>query len=118
MVAVLGYQSIDGLTKSTHFIYGEEEVKANYVKGSREHISVHLIQHFCSPGGTILDITNDPKGTWLQNHICKFYYLYYALGTMSLVALEQRRNVIGVLENEEHRSTLFQCLQEKYTAAD
>ena len=63
MVAVLGYQSIDGLTKGTQFIYEEKESRANYIKGSREDISVYLLQHFCSPGGTVLDMSNDSRGT-------------------------------------------------------
>ena len=24
---------------------------------------IYLLQHFCSPGGTVLDISNDSKGT-------------------------------------------------------
>lgn len=42
-------------------------------------------------------------------------YMYiYTLGTMSLVALENGRNVIAVVENEDDHSAIFQKLQAKY----
>ena len=42
-------------------------------------------------------------------------YMYiYTLGTMSLVALQNGRNVIGIVENEDNRSAIFQKLQAKY----
>ena len=41
-------------------------------------------------------------------------YLCCTLGTMSLVALESRRNVIGIVEDEENRCTIFHKLQAKY----
>ena len=44
LAAIVGYQSIDGLTKST--VYKEDEVKYNYIKGCKEDISIHLMRHF------------------------------------------------------------------------
>jgi len=62
MVAVLGFHSIDCTIESSQWLYGPEESRPNYIKGSRKDISLYLIEHFCSPSGTILDLSNDPKG--------------------------------------------------------
>ena len=67
MAVVLGYQSIDGLTKGSQFIFEEGESTSNFIKGSKEDISIYLLKHFCSPGGTVLDISNDSEGKCYNN---------------------------------------------------
>ena len=92
-----------------------KNLSLTYIKGSREDISKYLIEHLCSPSGTILDISDDSRGKIEQQIDYHFMYMYiYTLGTMSLVALENGRNVIGIVENEDNRSAIFQKLQAKY----
>ena len=62
LVAVLGFESPAGDIMSSQFIYHSEESKPNYIEGSREQISEYLVQHFCSPSGTVLDASNDIRG--------------------------------------------------------
>ena len=60
LAAVLGFHSISGSITSSQFIFDPTE---NYVTGSRKKISSFLIKNFCSPSGTVLDISNDSTGT-------------------------------------------------------
>ena len=62
LVAVLGFESMDGSITDAQFVYNEEERRDNYCKGNREEISTYLINHFCCPNGTILDASSDLKG--------------------------------------------------------
>ena len=62
LVAVLGFESMDGAITDSQFVYNEDERRDNYIKGSREAISTYLIEHFCCPSGTILDASSDLKG--------------------------------------------------------
>ena len=71
LVAVLGFQSLDGFVADSQFTYNPDEMKPNYVKGSREEIDAYIMEHFCSPCGTILDVSNDARGK-----IVTMYTLY------------------------------------------
>ena len=70
MVAVLGYESMGGIVADSQFSYHSEseELKPNYIEGSRKEISTYIMEHFCSPCGTILDVSNDTRGKILTIH--------------------------------------------------
>ena len=74
LVAVLGFESIDGFITDYQFVYNQDERRDNYLKGSKEEISTYLINHFCCPNGTILDASSD-----LEGEIIKFIYEYMYL---------------------------------------
>lgn len=55
----------DKSTNVSHLIKPlRQESEPNYIKGSMTVDCLYLIKHFCSPGGTILDMSNDPRGTY------------------------------------------------------
>ena len=59
---VLGYESIDDRVKDSQFKIDENDSKRNYLEGDRMNFCNHLVSHFCSPGGTTLDLSDDPEG--------------------------------------------------------
>ena len=71
LAAVLGFHSICGSITSSYFIFGPAELKKNYVTGSQKKISSFLIKHFCSPSGTVLDISNDSTGMRNCKRFCQ-----------------------------------------------
>ena len=59
---VIGFQSVDDVIKPNQFNFIEGESKFNYFKGDQMDLSNYLVSHFCSPGGTVLDLSGDPEG--------------------------------------------------------
>lgn len=59
---VLGFQSIDDTISSSQFIFKEREKRENFFVGERVALAEYLLDHFCPPGGTVLDISCDPAG--------------------------------------------------------
>ena len=60
---VLGFQSIDDTISSSQFIFREGERRKNFFVGEHVGLVEHILDHFCSLGGTVLDMTCDPAGT-------------------------------------------------------
>ena len=68
---VIGFKSIDDNIRSSQFIFGEEESMRNYLEGERACLYDYLLQHFCSPNSTILDLSNDREGTY--TYLCIYF---------------------------------------------
>ena len=76
-IAVLGFQSIDGVIANSQFIYRSGEPKPNFLRGSSEDIYLYLLEHFCSPCGIILDVSNDSKVTYNHSNGQIVFMLYF-----------------------------------------
>ena len=61
---MLGFQSIDDNIKSTQFIYKEGEIKQNFFCGEHPELYEYILDHFCCPSGTVLDMSCDPAGVY------------------------------------------------------
>lgn len=59
---VLGYQCIDDTVKNSQVIFRDGEKKQNFFVGERTALVEYVLDHFCPPGGTVLDMTCDPSG--------------------------------------------------------
>ena len=79
LVAVLGFESMDGSITDSQFVYDEEERRDNYLKGSRKEISTYLINHFCCPDGTILVASSYLEGEIISKFIFEYTCMYLIL---------------------------------------
>lgn len=61
---MLGFQSIDDTVKSTQFMFKEGETKENFFIGEHTGLFEYLLDHFCCPNGTVLDMSCDPAGMY------------------------------------------------------
>lgn len=59
---MLGFESLDDTIRSSQFNFGESDSKNNYFEGDKISFSNYLVNHFCTPGGTTLDLSDDSEG--------------------------------------------------------
>lgn len=72
---IFGYESLDDTISNNQFNFTENDSKNNYFEGNKMEFCQYLVKHFCSPGDTTLDLSDDPEG------------LHYRLITMQLCIL-------------------------------
>lgn len=76
-VVVLGFESLDDKIRNSQFNFGENESKNNYFEGDRISFCHYLVNHFCSPGGTIINLSDDSKGLHFMNAYSLNLYRYF-----------------------------------------
>ena len=59
---VLGFNSIDDTMKLSQFNFKPEEKRVNLYSGERASLFQYILDHFCCPSGTVLDISCNPTG--------------------------------------------------------
>ena len=59
---IIGFQSTDDTIKMTQFNFTDGESKCNFFEGDKMGFCEYLVSHFCTPGGTVLDLSGDPEG--------------------------------------------------------
>ena len=67
-VAMLGFQSVDDIARANQFMYKEGENKKNFYCGDRSGLFEYILEHFCPPTGTVLDMSCDPEGIMQLAH--------------------------------------------------
>ena len=68
-VAVFGFESLDDVIRNSQFNFSDSESKINYFEGDKVSFCHYLVNHFCTPGATILDLTNDSEGLNFLNSL-------------------------------------------------
>ena len=63
---VLGFQSINDTVQSSQLIFRDGENKQNFFVGERPGLVEYVLEHFCPPGSTVLDMTCDPSGMHIR----------------------------------------------------
>ena len=61
-VAMLGFQSVDDIAWANQFMYKEGESKKNFYSGDHSGLFEYILEQFCPPTGTVLDMSCDPEG--------------------------------------------------------
>ena len=62
---MLGFQSINDTIDSSQFIYRDGEKRQNFFVGNNVALYQYVLEHFYSPGGTVLDMSGDPVGMYV-----------------------------------------------------
>jgi len=61
-VVMVGFQSVDDIARANRFMFKEGESKKNFYSGDRSGLFEYMLEHFCPPTGTVLDMSCDPEG--------------------------------------------------------
>ena len=84
-VAMLGFQSVDDTARANQFMFKEGESKKNFYCGDHSGLCEYLLEHFCPPTGTVLDMSCDPAGMYV---LIQLYHMHLLLIQWSLSKMD------------------------------
>ena len=71
-VVVIGFESLDDAIRSSQFAFAENESRNNYFEGDKVGLCQYLVNHFCIPGSTTLDLSDDSEGLISMNSLYSY----------------------------------------------